>query len=485
MRTAHAAGPRFGATLTEVLMSLLIMSIGVVSVVSLFPLSVLRALQANQLTNSKFAEQNATEIVTAYPGILYGNAPQWTPGIDLYTPDVDIVIPPTHIGSHTPAAAKRYLCRDATGATPPLDSGPVEPDWAHPVLLPTDYDGDGLMNDYGVYDYAGEIIWQVDTRARVIDPFGAIFIEGSIAGTYSPEFGNVAFTAPGDAIVRVNPFSAIPLAVDQLIPTDALFALPDTWVVDLEAIPEALIAPDSAGPTQGEVTLPAGSEIPYGGIMRITLVNLNGSQVVSRPIDVAATLGAPPLTVIFNWPNLPASFDQDASGAIDINDIGSVRIEHFERRYTWLYTVSAAEANEQSRVTCVVFFNRGFSLDDEFLYDANFGNLAVADIDGSGNPDGDVDEDGTVDYAGPNLVRIWHGTDPEPAFKAGGFIFDGRAGHWYQIQSIDYVDELAGTVVLSLADPVYVRTPDAAAIGTDAGRAMLMRGIIHVFDLEL
>ena len=49
-----------GATLTEVLMSLLIMSIGVVSGVWVFPLSNLGALQANQITNSKFAEQNAT-----------------------------------------------------------------------------------------------------------------------------------------------------------------------------------------------------------------------------------------------------------------------------------------------------------------------------------------------------------------------------------------------------------------------------------------
>lgn len=489
---ASPAAPRSGATLTEVLMAVLIMSIGVVSVISLFPMSVIRALQATQLTNSKFAEQNAEQIITTRPGILYGNAPEWTPAV-IYTPDVDVVIPPTPIGSHTPASPKRFLCRDTTaGAVSPLYSGYAELDWAHPVLYTFgDLDGDGLFNDYVVYDTQdgdldgeADIVWQVDTRARVIDPYGALLIEGGVAGTFSPEFGNIDFTPPGDAIARLNPFASLATTADQLNAADAMFALPDSWVLDLEAIPVDVIPPDSASTTLGTVELPADPGFVYAGAWRVTLVNINGTQVASRPIDAVSSGGT---TVAFSWPDLPLSLDGDADGAVDIDDISSVRIEHFERRYTWLYTVSQADANQQSRVSCVVFFNRGFSLDDEFVYDANFGNM-------SGTID--VDDDGTAGGAGdtviaPNQVRIaWDAsTDPRPNIRWGRYIFDARAGHWYQILSTDALYETATTcyALLTLSDAVYSVTPDGqtASGGGGAGRAMVPKGVIHVFDLEL
>lgn len=49
---------RRGVTLTEVLMSLMIMSIGVSAVVVLFPLSVLRSVQSTQLTNAAILKRN-------------------------------------------------------------------------------------------------------------------------------------------------------------------------------------------------------------------------------------------------------------------------------------------------------------------------------------------------------------------------------------------------------------------------------------------
>jgi hypothetical protein len=54
---------RSGATLTEVLMAIFVMSIGVVSVVTLFPLAILRAVHATQLTNSKVLEENIEEFI--------------------------------------------------------------------------------------------------------------------------------------------------------------------------------------------------------------------------------------------------------------------------------------------------------------------------------------------------------------------------------------------------------------------------------------
>ena len=54
---------RRGVTLTEVLMSLMIMSIGISSVAVLFPLSMLRSLQATQLTNAALLKMNVELIL--------------------------------------------------------------------------------------------------------------------------------------------------------------------------------------------------------------------------------------------------------------------------------------------------------------------------------------------------------------------------------------------------------------------------------------
>lgn len=69
----RAATARAGATLTEVLMAILIMSIGVTSVITLFPLAILRAVVATQLTNSKVLEDNIEEFVNTNNWMLRGS----------------------------------------------------------------------------------------------------------------------------------------------------------------------------------------------------------------------------------------------------------------------------------------------------------------------------------------------------------------------------------------------------------------------------
>ena len=59
--------PRDGTTLSEVLVSLLVMSIGVVSLITLFPISVLRSAQATHLTNSANLRYNVEAILGARP----------------------------------------------------------------------------------------------------------------------------------------------------------------------------------------------------------------------------------------------------------------------------------------------------------------------------------------------------------------------------------------------------------------------------------
>lgn len=62
--------PRNGATLTEVLMAILIMGIGMIGVISLFPAAVLRSVHAHALTTSANLRFNAEAALALYPQIL-------------------------------------------------------------------------------------------------------------------------------------------------------------------------------------------------------------------------------------------------------------------------------------------------------------------------------------------------------------------------------------------------------------------------------
>ena len=61
---------RRGATLMEVLMSVMIMGLGVIPLATLFPISVKRSAQATQLTNATILRYNAEGLLDAFPGPL-------------------------------------------------------------------------------------------------------------------------------------------------------------------------------------------------------------------------------------------------------------------------------------------------------------------------------------------------------------------------------------------------------------------------------
>ncbi|MFN0198826.1 MAG: hypothetical protein ACKVT0_18925, partial [Planctomycetaceae bacterium] len=62
--------PRTGTTLTEILMSVLIMSIGVISVATLFPVALLRSVQATHLTHATRFRYNVEALLSLHPQIL-------------------------------------------------------------------------------------------------------------------------------------------------------------------------------------------------------------------------------------------------------------------------------------------------------------------------------------------------------------------------------------------------------------------------------
>ena len=78
--------PRAGVTLTEVLISLMIMSIGIVSVATLFPLSTLRVLEASRQTNSTITRFSAEAVIDVDAGFLHNPDGTFPPGGSDLTP---------------------------------------------------------------------------------------------------------------------------------------------------------------------------------------------------------------------------------------------------------------------------------------------------------------------------------------------------------------------------------------------------------------
>ena len=64
----HSSRP--GTTLTEVLLSMMILSIGVLCLASLFPIGILSSVRATQLTNAVALKQNATAQIRIMPGLV-------------------------------------------------------------------------------------------------------------------------------------------------------------------------------------------------------------------------------------------------------------------------------------------------------------------------------------------------------------------------------------------------------------------------------
>ncbi|HET6424360.1 MAG TPA: hypothetical protein VFG20_11790, partial [Planctomycetaceae bacterium] len=105
--------PGRGVTLSEVLVSLLVMSVGVVAVATLFPLSVFRTIQATQLTNAAQLRYNFEGMAGAKPE-LYAGTQAWQPNKEYVPGDLIVTTVPNE-----------YYLECETGGT----SQTLEPSW--------------------------------------------------------------------------------------------------------------------------------------------------------------------------------------------------------------------------------------------------------------------------------------------------------------------------------------------------------------------
>jgi len=420
-----------GLTLVEVLMSMMVTGIGILSVIVLFPLSFIRAVQANNLTNGTILRFNAECLSDVNQNLLL----RWQPNQAYSATTVttlgtgDIVLVPG-------LSSLAFQC------TAPGTSGAVGPQVTGTGLLWNQTVG-GPTTD-------GTVTWTTIANppsAFVIDPMGW----NTLGAPLQIRFGNNGAGA-------VDP-NAIPRFSGELsTPGPAALAarLPDSWIEQARGPVTAstgntvtISGPDLSGVGYSAPATPV-TALPLPVISRVVMLDATGKFSETRIItNITAGTG------VVTWGG--GTNDQLPTSFVPVQ----ARVETQDTRYTWILTVhpnppSATSPNAPSwSVTATVVFNRALSTQDEQVFQAT-------GADGVQTPF-------TVNYS----------TGTKPFYKKGGFLFDCYFGRWYHI--VNTANDTGSQV------QIYVdsaRPPADVAANLNFG-VVFMRGVIDQFPLVL
>jgi len=442
---------RRASTLTEVLVALMVTSIGLVSVATLFPLSVLRSVKATQVTAATECRYNAEVAIDMYPRMI--------------TNPVNVAW--NAINGGTPAVWDPPAGFQSLAATPNYVIDPL---------------GFAAVQGLGLTIGAGNFAWQKHPEH---------WYGNDLNGGVAPPSTSVPWVDANNGLFGIARY---PGTWRTMAAADHLVTLPDSWPLQYDTVGGTLAADPGAaaglGPTQ--ITLPGlNFSSPLGGTnpsVRIVMFSTDGVSCQIR--YVTAFQGTTVLWTEDTNSNgvLDPGEDLNGNGNLDhyplpasfVNlGVGIIRIELQERRYTWLLTVR--QSNPQTtppsaNVDCVVFFKRSMENIgvDEALYQAVFtiGSTQVP-----------------VTY--PLGVNPATNLPLKPFMKRGGFVFDANNAFWYRISNV-------------VEPPIYVPNPPPPA-GMGAAllvldfpanassnpnndqrvlqRAMFPRGVVDVYPL--
>ena len=488
---------RPGATLSEVLISLLVMSIGVVSLATLFPISVLRSVQANQLTNAANLRYNVEAMLSVKPELYSIGAP-WQAGKSYVVGDL---VTPTELTSlKSPPVV--FQCTVA-GL-----SGGAEPGWNLSDQTTTS-DGGVTWLTFRLHNY-------------IIDPLGTWSVESAYRSTGTGNFfGNDGNNPPnarsingyGNSGIRVFPGVGGNASNDNLAAEAA--TLPDSWVNQAESFGVSYTA-GSTSCTLVDLQTDLTNTTPFdaSGVFptsRIVFFDATGKYSEVRTINSIGALAG--TTQSISWP----------VGALNITPVRA-RVETKERRFSWLLSVRRGFSGA-AFMDVVVFFRRPFSGKDEQVYPATFTATTDVGYDGvPGIPNYDDDQNGVTDDASElgslgsdDTPRNWvviqyNDAMGKPFVKKGGFVTDAENLRWYRIQHIvegdliysstpagvmqkaglttGYTPEtlapgMTNAILLRLENKILQSGPQPSAPGgTPVGGAILMRGIVDVYPIR-
>ena len=495
---------RRGSSLAEVLVALLIMSIGVVYVALLFPISVLRTLQATQLTNSAQLKYDFDGLTGPRPEIVTGVG-EWQ--AQKYYNAGDLVI--STVGNN------RYFERQNAGT-----SHVIEPAWKFSTGGSTD---DGTVQS----------AWKTHlARVYMVDPLGweerslemadrnlTVALTSDIRNTFGRStLAGVNFAV--DSPYRIVRFRG-GVAGNPFNPANTLFApttnrsrvgatttcvLPDSWLVQVESTDvtaftstsiqvqrtDLVTSLDANGdgvvdftpPGANIVTTPGGAEQAIN--CRVTLYGPDNRQSVIRQVT---TIGRQPGVEQINWvSNLPTPFTPVR-----------VRVETFQPRFSWMLA-ARRQVSGAIYMDLVTFYKRSFDPNHELIHSAHFRTGTWPGPDGTLGSNDDITDPTVVIQYNPDLVQA------TPALRRGGFICDAQNNRWYRIINYTEVaDSVAALIALdqnlSNINPAPLQHTRGAVVRLEysvsessgifttsdnaaPGGAVVLPGIINVYPLQ-
>ncbi|MEZ6062455.1 MAG: prepilin-type N-terminal cleavage/methylation domain-containing protein [Planctomycetaceae bacterium] len=467
-----AAHARHGVTLVEVLMSLMIMSIGVTSVAVLFPISMLRSIQATQLTNGAITKYNVETLLDMQPGLIFDPDGDYLAGpaagsLDLLTEHFRFPATRNYIvdpaGFYTHVADGQFGYAGLFGNDPTGLLTPVIP--RH---------GGGLHMVQG---------WDIDGSV------GAPFIPATAAHYRALQVLGTTLAKQGDGwTTQIE--AAIKDSAAQLISNGTGYVgIQLSSDLDLSQVPTS----DLLTPVDGGGNL----LIPDPGVYRIVIFNEDSNISQSFPLTYLDT-GTNSVywsedtnadgTIdrdydqngIADFRYLPNEFLFDTDGDLipDTPLVSMVRLEsNRENQFTWMLNVRRRSDGLARSIDVIVRFANGVDPADERMFPATF----VA-----GTP-------GVSSYQ----VFVANATDgTEPNIRKGKFIFDALNGVWYRIQDVQTKPLLATgppwdtydyivtteTAIREAAGTDFIDDSTLNGSGTFAG-AMFPTGIVDIYPM--
>ncbi len=462
-----------GVTLVEVLMSLMIMSIGIASVAVLFPIAVLRSIQATQMTNAAILKSNAEAVIGANKQLIFD-------------PDGD-----GNLREHVGRREELNYIVDPSGYFEIAQDTAFSPPYSAFATLSAGNDP-SLPNDStlrGGADWFGNL----DTNADGIpEPFALMpRYDGGVrwstrSATYLGGFNPLGGTAAETQALRLLGSS--------------LTKLGDAWDTQYDGVHQGFVVDPNVGGIVGLI-MPTGVDLTAVPSSSSIVPRVAGTQIIPDPEVCRAVVfsqdgnfsAALPLVAIDTLTNrILWSEDIDFSGALpydateDINlnqtneirvlppqfvnpvtglfEIGRVLLQTSRTHdYNWLLTVRRGRDGQARGVDVVITHNKGITAEDERLYTASFipGAFSIEMILDGGLTAG-------LDVA-------------QPALRKGGYLLDVTNARWYRIAN--HTEKKGITIGTATGDGYVISLETSVGSAAPVGKAMFLPGVIDVYPM--
>jgi prepilin-type N-terminal cleavage/methylation domain-containing protein len=499
MKTLNRITKRAGVTLTEVLMSLMIMSIGISAVAVLFPISVLRSVQATQLTNAAILKRNAQALLDMRQELVFD-------------PDGD-----GNFDEHIGARQELNYIVDPSGYFE-MATGAAFSTASYATFATLSTNNDATLPNDSTLRGGADWFGNVDTDAdQIPEPFPVL-----------PRFdgGVRVVTIPSNAPLGFRPKGGDPEEARALRLLGAtLSKLGDGWETQFDGLPEEFVFSDGSTGTSAAlgssiVGIKFAADVDLSAVPTSTSMvpAVSGSQIISDPeicrvvvfssdgnFSVALPLIAVDNTSKFAVWSEDTNFDNSLAAGEDLNRTGTVDIRTLPSQfydtvtgsysigrillqssrthdYNWLLTVRRGRDGQARGVDVVITHNKEVTPDNERVFTASF------------------------DTRTPYVINVFKssglqesGEPAVPAIKKSGYILDIQNARWYRV--LDYIEQdvtifnssgpvTAPGYIITLEAPVLENSPfvydansGAPVDPRYAGHVMFLPGVIDVYPM--